>query len=225
MNGIRISVCLIISLLTYSVVSVKAQEEESSSPFSIGADVVSNYVWRGTKYGGPSIQPGVELSLGNFSVGAWGSFSLNGDDILENDFYLAYSIGDFGLTLSDYYYQGPLFDFSDSTGSHALEVGASYSIKGLSLTAGYVINEAGGAGSAGGDFYVELGYGFKNFSVFAGAGNGWYTGSKDEFGLVNVGISTEKEIKVTDSFSVPVSGSVIVNPQAEVAFLVVGFSF
>ncbi|MBN2612046.1 MAG: hypothetical protein JXB00_10865 [Bacteroidales bacterium] len=208
--------------------SVDAQEEESASPFSIGADVVSNYVWRGTKFGGPSIQPGIELGLGNFAIGAWGSFSLNGFDIAENDLYLSYSIGDLGLTVTDYYYQGPLFDFSDSTGSHALEISASYSIKGLNLTAGYVVNEAGGAASAGGDIYVELGYSFKHFSIFAGAGNGWYTiedaGEDDIFGIVNAGISAEKEIKIGE-YAIPVSGSVIVNPQAEVAYLVVGFSF
>ena len=228
MKNFRLTITGIIAVCLFTAITVDAQEEESSSPFSIGADVVSNYVWRGTKFGGPSIQPSFEFGLGNFAIGAWGSFALNGFDVMENDFYMSYSIGDLGITLTDYYYQGPLFDFSDTTGSHVLEIGLSYSFKGLNFTGGYVLNEAGGAASMGGDIYLELGYSFKNFSIFAGAGNGWYTvedpGEDDVFGIVNVGISSEKEIKIGD-FTVPVSGSVIVNPQAEAAYLVVGFSF
>lgn len=227
MKSLRIYFLAIAFLFVSGMSSIKAQEE-SSSPFSLGADVVSNYVWRGTKFGGPSIQPYIELGLGNFAVGTWGSFALNGFDVLENDFYLSFSAGDFSATLTDFYYQGPLFDFSDTSGSHAFELGAAYSISGFNISAGYVLNEAGGAASMGGDIYVELGYSFTNFDIFAGAGNGWYTvedpGEDDVFGVVNVGISTSKEITIGD-FSVPVSGSVIVNPQAEAAYLVVGFSF
>lgn len=229
MKSLRFYLLAFILIFTSSSSFLKAQEEEeSSSPFSLGADVVSNYVWRGSKFGGPSIQPYIELGLGNFAAGTWGSFSLNGFDVLENDFYLSYSVGDLSLAFTDYYYQGPLFDFSDTSGSHAFEIGASYSIKGLNISAGYVLNEAGGAASAGGDIYVELGYSFTNFDVFLGAGNGWYTledaGEDDVFGVVNVGLSTSKEIEIGE-FTLPVSGSVIVNPQAEVAYLLVGFSF
>jgi hypothetical protein len=231
MKSLRFYFLAFVLLFITSFSFVQAQEEEeSTSPFDLGADVVTNYVWRGTKFGGPSIQPYIELGLGNFAVGTWGSFSLNGDDILENDFYLSYSISDLSISLTDYYYQGPLFDFSDTSGSHAFEIGAAYSISGFNISAGYVLNETGadGAGSSGGDLYVEAGYSFKNFDVFLGAGNGWYTiedpGKDDEFGIVNVGLSTSKEIKVGE-FKLPVSGSVIVNPQAERAYLVVGFSF
>ena len=203
-----------------------AQEEESSSPFSLGADIVSNYVWRGTKFGsGPNIQPYVEFGVAGLTVGSWGSFAFNTTSVVENDFYLSYGF-EFGLSLgvTDYYYQGPLFDYSDSTGSHAIELNGSYEIGGLSLSANYILNEAGGAGTAGGDMYFEAMYSFDNFDIFVGAGDGWHT-TTGNFEVVNVGISTSKEIKITDKFSLPVFGSVIVNPQAEIAYVVVGFSF
>lgn len=229
MKSLRIYLLSALVALVSCFSVVNAQEETASeSPFSIGADVVSNYVWRGTKFGGPSIQPGLEVGLGNFAIGAWGSFSLNGFDIQENNFYITYSVGNLGLSLTDYYYQGPLFDFSDTAGSHAFEVGASYNFGNFGLLAGLVLNEAPGAGSAGGDLYIEANYAFEYFSLFAGVGNGWYTldedPTKDEFGLVNLGISAEKEINA-GNLSIPVFGSVIVNPQAEIAYLVVGFSF
>jgi hypothetical protein len=60
--------------LTFSAMNINAQEEPSSS-FDVGADLVSNYIWRGSKFGtGPAVQPYVEFSAGNFALGSWGSF-------------------------------------------------------------------------------------------------------------------------------------------------------
>jgi len=44
-------------------------------------------------------------------------------------------------------------------------------------------------------------------------------------GIVNLGFTVSKELKVTDSFSIPVTASLITNPQAEKVFLVFGISF
>ena len=224
----KLSTIILVLALSLPIVttSTNAQEEESSSPFSVEADIVSNYVWRGTKFGsGPNIQPYVEFGVAGLTVGSWGSFAFNTTSVVENDFYLSYDF-EFGLSLgvTDYYYQGPLFDYSDSTGSHAIELNGSYEIGGLSLSANYILNEAGGAGTAGGDMYFEAMYSFDNFDIFVGAGDGWHT-TTGNFEVVNVGISTSKEIKITDKFSLPVFGSVIVNPQAEIAYVVVGISF
>jgi len=69
-----------------------------------------------------------------------------------------------------------------------------------------------------------LGYTFKYFNVFVGAGDGWHT-SDGDFGLCNIGIGTSKEVKITDSYSLPVSGSVVLNPEREEFNIVVGISF
>jgi hypothetical protein len=218
------TVLVLVSLLMIPTVT-NAQEEESSSPFSVGADIYSNYIFRGVKYGsGPSFQPAVEASFGGLTLGAWGAFDASG--FAESDLYISYSF-DFGLSLgvTDYYYPGLDYtDVSDTTGSHAFEINLGYELGGFSIGANYILNEAGGAASAGGDMYFELGYAFKNFSVFAGAGDGWHT-SDGEFGIVNVGLSTSKEIQITDNFSLPVSGSVIWNPEAKQQYIVVGVSF
>jgi hypothetical protein len=132
----------------------------------------------------------------------------------------------FGLSLglTDYYYPGLMyFDCSDTTGSHAFEINAGFSAGGFSLTGNYILNKAGGAGSAGSDIYFEAGYDFSMFNIFIGAGDGWHT-SDGEFGLCNIGIGTTREIKITDVFTIPVSGSVILNPEREQFYVVVGFS-
>lgn len=207
-------------LLTTITPSASAQE------WNAGLDINSSYVWRGTKYGsGPAFQPSIEFSTGNFAIGAWGSVCSSDNEYAEMDLYASYGF-DFGLSIgvTDYYYPGTeYFDYSDATGAHGFELNAGYEVGGLSLSGNYIFNEAGGAGTAGGDMYFEADYSFENFNIFAGAGDGWHT-PDGEFGLVNVGIGTSKEIKITDTFSIPVSGSAILNPTTEQFYVVVGFS-
>jgi hypothetical protein len=212
----NLNALLVLVLIFVGSVTAKAQ-------WSTGADLYSSYVWRGVQYGGPSIQPYVDYTKGGFSVGAWGSAGFDGT--MEMDLYTSYGF-DFGLSIgaTDYYYPGTeYFDFSDSTGAHGFELNLGYEVKGLSLSANYMLNEAGGAGTVGGDMYFELGYSFKSVDLFVGAGDGWHT-SDGEFGVVNVGIGTSKEIPITDKFSLPVSGSVILNPTTEQFYIVVGIS-
>ena len=215
----------LVTMLICSSIGVQAQETIQKSKFTAGADLYSNYIFRGTKFGkGPSVQPSVKYISGGFTAGVWGSFDASG--YAETDPYLSYTFP-FGLSLgvTDYYYPGlDLFDLSEATGSQALEINAGFTKWGLSLSANYIVNKAGGAASAGNDTYFQAGYAFTNFSLFAGAGTGWHT-EDGEFDLCHVGISTTKEIKLSESFSIPVIGQVIVNPDREQLFVVVGFSF
>ncbi|MEZ5070432.1 MAG: TorF family putative porin [Bacteroidales bacterium] len=215
---------LTLSLSTPALVNA---QEEKASPFSAGGDFVSSYVWRGTKFGtGPAIQPYLDLTLGNFSIGGWGSYCFTSAEAAEADLYVSYGF-DFGLSvgLTDYYFPGTeYFDFSTATGSHAFEINLGYEVGGLSLAANYFLNEAGSAGTAGGDMYFELGYSFENVGLFLGAGDGWHT-PDEEFAVCNIGISTEKELAITESFSLPVSGALILNPATEQFNIVVGISF
>jgi hypothetical protein len=218
---------LLIATMIYSPMQVNAQEEEKSSPFRVGGDLVSAYVWRGTKYGnGPAIQPYLEVALGNLTIGGWGSYCFTSNEAAEADLYVSYGF-DFGLSLglTDYYFPGTeYFDYSKESGSHSFEINLAYEIEGFSLSANYIVNEAGSAGSAGNDLYFEAGYGFRYFSLFAGAGDGWHT-SDGEFMICNFGISAEHDLKIMDKFSLPLSGSLIWNPEREQFNIVLGVSF
>ncbi len=228
---VGVIVLLMVSMI-FTPGNLNAQQEDSSSPLSVGGDLVSSYLWRGTKFGtGPAIQPYVELELGNFSIGGWGSYCFTSDEAAEADLYLSYGF-DFGLSIgmTDYYFPGtPYFEYSTESGSHAFEINLGYELKGFSLSANYLLNEAGGAGAAGGDLYFEVGYGFESFGFILGAGNGWHTVEADtdesDFNLCNIGVTASKEIKITDSFSLPVSGALILNPDTEQFHVVVGISF
>ena len=85
---------------------------------STGLDLVSTYVWRGTKLSGASIQPLLQFTKGGFSIGSWGSAGFDG--FLEMDLFARYAFN-FGLTagLTDYYFPGTnYFNYSKDTGAH-----------------------------------------------------------------------------------------------------------
>jgi uncharacterized protein (TIGR02001 family) len=212
---------VVFALLAICTLSLKAQEEEKKSPFTVGADFYSNYVWRGSALGtGPAFQPSVKYNTGGLTVGVWGSFDAQG--YAEADPYISYSFNGISLGVTDYYYPRAGGSFaSDST--NAVELNLGYTIGGLTLSGNYIVNKASVAASAGKDKYFQAVYAFKNVNFTVGAGDGWHT-SDGKFNVCNLGIGTGKVIKITDSFSVPVTGQVIFNPEKNQMFMVVGFS-
>lgn len=218
---IQIAIILVFTTIEMTI----AQNDNPGSKFTTGADLYSSYVWRGSKFGkGPSVQPAVRYINGGLVAGVWGAFDAAGYS--ETDPYIQYTFTN-GIILgvTDYYYPSlRVFDFSKISGSHALELSAGFSKERFNLSANYIVNEAGGAGSSGGDFYLQGGLTYNSFNLFAGAGNGWYT-SDGRFAFCNIGFGTSKEIKLTESFSIPVVGQIILNPEKEQLFVVVGFAF
>jgi len=200
---------LIISLTT----TANAQEEK----WSLGADLVSSYVWRGTKFGtGPALQPGISYNNGGFSVGGWGSYGFTDNEAAEADLFASYGFdlsesSSVTFTVTDYFFPSETAEYFDGT-EHSFEPMVALSLGDFSLSAAYMTNKSGNQDVS--DTYVEAGYSFGDVSIFAGAGNGQYTDDTD-FDLCNVGITAGKEVKLTDSFSVPVSVSAILNPSTE----------
>ena len=67
-----------------------ADDEDDKRNFSVNADVVSTYVWRGSYQAGTSIQPCMEFTVGGFSAGAWGSVDIAGFEYKEVDLMASY---------------------------------------------------------------------------------------------------------------------------------------
>lgn len=231
--NITISVLFFMGLTATINAQDEATEEETSS-ISVGADLVSRYVWRGVDFGNtPCIQPGIEFAAGGFSLGTWGSYGLSSNTgALEADLYVAYAF-EFGLSVgvTDYYFPGETLisdgdtilpvrsgAYFDYDNEHAFEANVGYEYENFSISANYMFLNGDN------DLYFELGYAFKDASVFVGGGNEAYT-SDGEFNVCNVGISTSKDLKVSDEFTIPVSGAFIVNPDIEQVHIVFGLSF
>lgn len=225
---------------------------QSKAAFNSGADLMSRYIWRGLNLGGssPSIQPTLELSAGNFTVGAWGAFSMSdGQTVQETDVYLSYTHRDIlTFSITDYFLpdealsNNNYFEYDKDKTGHVLEALASFNgTEKIPFSLLAAINIWGAdARKANGDLqhstYIELGFIGKcldmDYNVFMGFTPNSPDIEKGEIGfygpyagVINLGVTVNKEITVTDNFSLPVSTSFIINPQAENVFLVFGISF
>ena len=208
------------TLLT--VVALSSTNISYSQDF--GADLVSSYVWRGTQFGsGSHIQPYMDLGSGNLTGGVWGSFptSAKGGGN-ELDLWVSYDFGPLALTITNYTFPGEGGVYSKGEGlfnGDYTELSASTSIGTVDLSAGYFTEVEA--------LYVELGTSIGAVDIALGYGDdsadAFYADS--ESGLINMSFSGSKDIQITDSYSLPVFGSFIVNPKAETAFLVFGISF
>ncbi|HZL09635.1 MAG TPA: hypothetical protein VFC65_06535 [Prolixibacteraceae bacterium] len=222
---------IVFALLAICTLNVNAQEESS---WSTGVDIYSSYIWRGSKFGtGAAFQPSVKYNQSGFTLGAWGSASTGSEEAMEMDLFASYSVGGLSVTLTDYYFGG---DWTEYKTMHSLEPSLSYGLGDLSLTAAYMFLPGMDADGetpstnfgSDGDSYFEAAYSFSHAKLTLGAGDGQYT-RKDtdpegKFNICNIGIGTSKEVKLTDSFSLPVSGSVILNPTTGGFFITVGLS-
>ena len=204
------------SLLLLMVLAPNLQAQE----WNTGLDIYSSYVWRGTKFGsGPAFQPSVEFSAGGFAVGAWGSYSASTDEAAEADLYMNYGFelgekSSLTFTVTDYYFPGS----SWLTGtSHYIEPMVNLGLGAFSLTGAYMMNDGAG------DIYLEAAVAAGPVNITLGGGDGAYT-VDSKFNICNIGISTSKEIKITDTFTLPVSGAAILNPSSEQFHIVVGIS-
>ena len=179
---------------------------------TIGADVVSRYVWRGTDFGNAAaVQPGIETAVGPVTLGAWGSWSISPGPAdasgNECDLYASTTVGPVGLTLTDYFF--PVYAGTDSllnVDIHVFELSAGADVGPVSILAA-----ANVSGDDDNSTYLELTYGA--FSL--GLGNGAYS-TDGEFAPVSLGISASR-----DNFS----ASYIINPDQETSFLVFGVNF
>jgi len=227
MKKILMITASVLLLITF-IPNARAQEE---SKWNAGLDIYSSYIWRGLKFGtGAAFQPSVDFTAGGFTVGAWGSYSTGSEEAPETDLYATYAF-DLGekaalsFTVTDYYFPGSAYFDKNS---HFVEPLVNLGLGNLSLTAAYMFYDGAGNGDDSGDIYLQAGYAAGPVSLTLGGGNGQYSfedeGEDDKFAISNIGIGTSKEIKITDSFSLPISGSIILNPSTEQLFVVVGIS-
>ncbi|GHT07710.1 hypothetical protein FACS189432_00120 [Bacteroidia bacterium] len=231
----KIIVAVIVLVFT---LGAKAQEE-SGLKFSVGADLVSSYVWRGALGSGASIQPSAGLEIGGFSLSAWGSTDITLGLYKEVDFTAAYSIGGLSLAVTDYWWEGEgefkYFNYKKETTDHLWEATVGYTLPTesfpLSLTVNTFFAGADALKAKNGkraySTYIEANLPFSVKEIGLEAALALTPGESiyaSKASVVNLSLKAGKEIKITDSFSMPVFGQIIVNPRSEGIFFVFGVS-
>ena len=231
-------------LLTLLLAAPSALAQE----VSLGADIVSRYIWRGIDYGDQiNIQPSLAVAFDNVEVGTWASYSLSsvggGPAFAEQDFYISTTAGPVSFGITDYYY--PILNDSENSdflnfdddyeGAHTFEAFVQLAPEQVPFS---LLVATSFYNATDYPTYVELGTGFELGGVEWGAAAGAvfaidppegtagspFYGTTDDAALINLSLGAGKDIPITDAFSLPVSAALIVNPYVERRFLVFGVS-
>lgn len=232
----------LISVFVLSFSFASAQEEDAcSASFSVNADIVSNFVWRGA-VASPTVnvQPYIEGAFGNFTIGAWGGTDFYGT-YKEIDLYFDYTIKGFSATLVDYNWNPTqkYFDFGSNTTAHILEFGLTYENENfpLNIYAGtmlygddkeYYYNPNATDTTANNySTYLQMSYTFdihsNDLNVFMGATP--FTGMYgNDFAVIYSGFTASREIKITENFSLSIFATFAANPQTQNYFTFFGIS-
>lgn len=224
-----------ISIALFLICCSTITAQKKSSNWNLGLDIQSRYVWRGIQFGGasPSIQPYIEYVSSKFTFGTWGAYSLGGTNTSQEvDLYIIYDLNNnLSISITDYFFSvdgngnnNNYINLGNKT-NHVFEAGISFSgVKsfpiGISISTNF-------AGASTGSTYIELNYKTKSgIELFAG---GVFNDNKAYYftkgtGLINLGISKTKNIKITQNFNLPINTSLVINPDAENVYLTVGIS-
>ena len=223
---------LVMSLATF------AQDEVEAT---ISGDIVSQYIWRGQDLGNAAIQPTLGIAYKGLSLSAWGSYGIaNSEDTKELDLTLTYTIGRFNIGITDYWTNdggdpdARYLKYEAHSTNHVFEANVGYDFGFASLQ--WYTNFAGDDGlnkdgKRAYSSYFEAIVPFKLATVdwTATAGvvpyatdyyNEWTSG----FSITNVALKASKDIKITDTFSVPIFAELSANPRTQKAYLVLGLT-
>ncbi len=227
-----------LALLGATSMEMKAQEESNKIGASLGAEITSQYIWRGQNLGDVSLQPTLGLDWKGLSLSAFGSVGIsNWEDTKELDFTLAYEYKWFHVGITDYWFNSPndhYFQYKAHETSHVFEgnVGVDFGF----LSFDWYTNFAGNdgvtdKGKRAYSSYFELSAPFRlahldwkatlgvvpyETSFYAEAGG---------FAVTNVAVQAEKTFSVKDKVEFPVHAAIIANPSTEKLYFVVGAAF
>lgn len=239
------AVAILFSLSSFS--AIKASDDEKGVSFAVQGDLVSSYIWRGMYQTGASFQPTLGLSVGGFSLTAWGSTDFDGYQASEGmankeiDLTAAYTFGNSGLTISvaDLWWAGQgagkYFNFNSHQTAHHFEGAIAYTlpVEKFPLSVAWYTMFAGMDKNADGDqnysSYVEMNFPFtvKRVDLNATCGIVPYEAPQynaNGFCVTNVALKGTTEIRITDTFSLPIFAQAIWNPRMEDAHLVFGIT-
>lgn len=211
---------------------VVAEESTPESKLAIGVDVVYPYLWRGIALNSinkVAFQPYASYAFTDkLTFGVWGTTNLANDATENNlsynefDWYVSYQVSPvISIMLSDYYYEtsdskSSYFNY-DNTSNQAIDLSVLFDFSENGVPIDFQWNTL----IAGNDFddndernyssYAEIGFSHSiesagiDLRAFAGAvvgSSGYYV--TDGFKFTNVGLNMAKEIKFSESFSLPV---------------------
>lgn len=190
---------------------------------SVDLDVFlfSRYAWRGVQFGtGPTVQAQLSYTNGGFMAAAYVAKSTyGGSEGYPNtsNIMIGYQHKSLSLFVDDYFFYDEdnldrYTDWSDST-LHYIEARLRYDQARYYCMVAHNVYAAEGANVAP---YVEAGYMIpdNDLTFFAG-----YVFDRSDLnfatsaGVTNIGVTKKKDLRLSDKFSLPLTGTLMVNPS------------
>jgi len=225
---------ILIALLVSALTPIARAQDKPEA--ELGADLVSQYVWRGMNQGHASIQPTLGIAWKGLCLEAWGSIGItDSEDLKEIDLTLTYSIRKLTLGIVDYWSGDSAdryFYYHTHSTNHIFEAFAGYDF-GLASASWQTIF-AGNDGLNNGGKRAYSSY-FETIVPFKLATCDWeaavgivpyatsYYGTK-RLAVTNVSLKACRDIKISDSFKIPVFGQIVANPRTEKAYFLFGLT-
>ena len=221
-------------MLLCGATAIEAQDEIETT---LSGDIVSSYIWRGQDLGGVSLQPTLGVGYKGLSLTAWGNVGLaDPADTKELDLTLAYTIGGLNIGITDYWTNdggdpaARYFKYETHATNHVFEanIGYDFGIASLQWFTNFAGNDGVNKdGKRAYSSYAEVAVPFKLAAVDWTATAGVVPYATDSyqttgFAVTNLSLKATKDIKVTDTFSIPVFGEFVGNPCSQRAYLVLG---
>ena len=226
-------------IFAISVLSGFAAQAQETVETTISTDVVSSYIWRGQDLGSTAVQPTLGIDYKGLSLSAWGSYGLvNTADTKEFDLTLSYTIGGLNIGMTDYWFdrggrdpENRYFKYDAHGTNHVFEatVGYDFGVASVQWSTNFSGNDYKADGKRAYSSYMEVVVPFKVSAIEWTATAGAVPSESVQYGtngfaVTNLALKATKDIKITDSFSVPVFGQVAANPCSQKAYLVFGFT-
>lgn len=212
------------------------------SPFGLGLDLQTKYVWRGmemmTDDSAPVLFPSINYSWKGLFVYAMGGYAVNGK-YAEVDLGISYSWKGLSIGFNDYYYptvdrkQDNYIGGGDHTG-HWLEATISYAPERIPIRATlsnffygadkYTDEE--GKEKQAYSTYLEIGtyYDFLNYNrialgVGAALNKSCYNGYEHNFSVCNLELKYTYNLSFKSGWTLPLSAAYIYNPVFDKSFV------
>lgn len=208
---------------------------------TLGADLVSQYIWRGTNCGSAALQPTLGIAWKGLSLTAWGNVGItSADDTRELDFTVGYSARGFNVGVTDYWFSsgnedaaGRYFLYKNDKTNHMFEGNVGYDFGILSMQ--WYTMFAGSDYKANGEraysSYLEISAPFKlakcDWTAAVGAVpyacSGIY-GNANRFAVTHITIKATKELTIQDKVDLPIYVALTANPKEQHMYLVFGIA-
>jgi len=228
---ILLSICLLVST------SALAQEKGKLN-VEVSGDLVTSYLWRGQELATTSIQPSLWLDYRGLAVELWASYEFAGSDkYVEVDLSVAYKTGGFLFLIRDIY--GGLKDEMkdayfkyDSDTNHTFEatIGYDFGVCRLSWNTTFAgLDGVNNSGNRAYSSYAEVDVPFRlaGFDFMGTVGIVPYASTllkAKGFAVTNLQLKVSRDLKITDSFSLPVFLETSANPATSNLYVALGLT-